>query len=74
MGHGNACNIYRMNGEELQSVPEETNLGIIVSNDLKPSKQCAVKKANMTLGMIKHHKSVSELSHNVSVSCFKICR
>ena len=28
-----------------------------MSNDLKPSKQCvsAVKKANMTLGMIKHH-------------------
>ena len=32
-------------------------LGIIVSNDLKPSKHCvsAVKKANMTLGMIKRH-------------------
>ena len=39
-----------MNGERLQSVMEETDLGIIVSNDLKPSKQCvsAVKKANMT--------------------------
>ena len=46
-----------MNGEILQSVTEETDLGIIVSNDLKPSKQCvsAVKKANMTLGMIKRH-------------------
>ena len=57
MGHNNAFHNYRMNGEELQSVPEETDLGIIVSNDLKPSKQCvsAVKKANMTLGMIKRH-------------------
>ena len=27
-----------MNGEILQSVTEETDLGIIVSNDLKPSK------------------------------------
>ena len=46
-----------MNGEELQSVSEETDLVIIVSNDLKPSKQCVsvVKKANMTLGMIKRH-------------------
>ena len=57
MDHNNAFHSYRMNGEELQSVPEETDLGIIVSNDLKPSKQCvsAVKKANMTLGMIKRH-------------------
>ena len=74
MGHNNACNSYRMNGEELQSVPEETYLGIIVPNDLIPSKQCAVKKANMTLEMIKRHKSVGELSHSVSVSCLKICR
>ena len=46
-----------MNGEILQSVTEETDLGIIVSNDLKPTKQCvsAVKKANMTLGMNKLH-------------------
>ena len=41
-----------MNGEGLQK-----NLGNIVANVLKPSKQCvsAVKKANMTLGKIKHH-------------------
>ena len=38
IGDNNACHSYRMNGE--QSVPEETDLGIIVSNDLKPSKQC----------------------------------
>ena len=46
-----------MNGKILQSVTEETDLGIIVSNNLKPSKQCvsAVKKANMTLEMIKRH-------------------
>ena len=57
ISHNNAFHSYRMNGEELQSVSEETDLGIIVSNDLKSSKQCvsAVKKANMTLGMIKRH-------------------
>ena len=57
IGHNNAYCDYSMNGEILQSVTEETDSGIIVSNDLKPSKQCvsAVKKANMTLGMIKRH-------------------
>ena len=57
IGHNNAYCEYSMNGEILQSVTEETDLGIILSNDLKPSKQCvsAVKKANKTLGMIKRH-------------------
>ena len=55
--HNNAYCGYSMNGESLQSVTEETDLVINVSNDLKPSKQCvsAVKKTNMTLGMIKRH-------------------
>ena len=41
----------------LLSVSEESDLGVIMSSDLKPSKQCvsAVEKANMTLGMIKRH-------------------
>ena len=48
---------YSMNGNILQFVTEENDLSIILSNDLTPSKQCvsAVKKANMTLGMIKRH-------------------
>ena len=50
MGHNSVYCDNSMNDERLQSVMEETDLGIIVSNDLKPSKQCvsAVKKANMT--------------------------
>ena len=57
VGHNNVHHGYSMNGEVLQSVTEETDLGVIISNDLKPSKQCvsAVKKGNMTLGMIKRH-------------------
>lgn len=57
IGHYNTHYVYSMNEEELQSVSEETDLGVAISNDLKPSKQCvsAVKKANMTLGMIKRH-------------------
>ena len=55
LGHNNVHHTYSMNGEVLQSVTEETDLGVIISNDLKPLKQCvsSVKKANMTLGMIK---------------------
>ena len=55
--HNNAYCDYSMNCEILQNVTKETDMGIIVSNDLKPSKQCvsAVKKVNMTLGMIKRH-------------------
>ena len=57
VGHYNVHHGYSMNGEVLQSVTEETDLGVIISNDLKPYKQCvsAVKKGNMTLGMIKRH-------------------
>ena len=40
IGRNNAYCEYSMNGEFLQSVTEETDLGIILSNDLKPSKQC----------------------------------
>ena len=35
MEHNNAYHNYNMNGKDLQSVSEETDLGIIVSNDLK---------------------------------------
>ena len=57
IGHNNAYCDYSMNGEILQSVTEDTDLGIIVSNYLKPSKQCvsAVKKGITTLGLIKRH-------------------
>jgi len=45
----------------LESVNEEKDLGVIISEDLKWDKQCsaAVSKANKVLGMIK--RSFSEL-------------
>ena len=69
--HNHAYCDYSMNGEVLQSVTEETDLGIIVSNDLEPSKQCvsAVKKANMTLGMIKRH--IVSRDKNIIVRLYK---
>ena len=66
IGHKNAYCDYSMNVEILQSVTEETDLGIVFSNDLKPSKQCviAVKKANLTLGMIKRHIVSRDKNHH----------
>ena len=47
--------IYHMNGRLLNWTPDAKDLGITVSNDLKPHKHIVniVKKANQTLGMIK---------------------
>jgi len=44
-----------MDGLHLQAVSEKTDLGIIISHDLKWEKQCsaAVRMANKILGMIK---------------------
>jgi len=46
---------YGIQGVAMEAVDEERDLGVIVSKDLKPSKQCAaaVKKANRALGTIK---------------------
>ena len=46
-------NVYYMDNESIQPVTEEKDLGVIISEDLKPSKHCAevVKKANMVLGL-----------------------
>ena len=46
---------YVTDGSILESVNEEKDLGVIISEDLKWDKQCsaAVSKANKILGMIK---------------------
>jgi hypothetical protein len=63
IGHNNPEHSYSMNGEELQTVEEEKDLGIVITKDLKPSNQCvaAVKAANRTLGMFNRsfeHKTI----------------
>ena len=55
LGHRNTEAEYEIQGARLEAVQEERDLGVVVSNNLKSSKQCAeaVKKANRTLGTVK---------------------
>jgi hypothetical protein len=47
--------IYYMEGIKLKEVPDQKDLGILINNDLKPTKhiQAIVKKANQRIGMIR---------------------
>ena len=55
IGHKNNKHKYYINGKEIQVVNEEKDLGVVISEDLKPKKHIAkiVKKANRLLGMIR---------------------
>ena len=46
---------YTMNGKQLAKVEQEKDLGVVISSDLKPSKQCSevVKTANKLIGFIR---------------------
>jgi len=50
-------NEYKLNGNVLQKVDEEKDLGIFVTSDLKPSVHCvnAAAKAMQVLGVIKRN-------------------
>ena len=54
IGKNNPRHVYLMNNTALIPVEEEKDLGIIINNDMKPSKQCtsAANKANRMLGFI----------------------
>ena len=45
---------YWMDGTQIQSVTQEKDLGVIISDNAKPSEQCAkaAKKANQVLGQL----------------------
>ena len=65
IGHSNKNFNYEMQGEWLESVEYEKDLGVIVSNNLKGSKHCleARNKAYRMLGII--NRNVSNKSKNV---------
>jgi len=53
-GHNNHMMDYTLDGKVLDVVREEKDLGVVLSNDLKASRQCiqAHSKANSMLGVI----------------------
>ena len=55
IGYNNQNAEYLLSGKEVQSVDQEKDLGVIISNDLKFSKQCikAEKTAQKMVGYIK---------------------
>ena len=64
IGNTNPCRRYKMNGQYLEDVEEEKDLGVLVDNELKFHKQVAavVKNANSKLGLIK--KSFARLDED----------
>lgn len=54
IGSNNVQANYTLNGVQLKSVDEEKDLGVMISKDLKPSKQISkvIKTANMFIGFI----------------------
>ena len=57
LGFNNFHATYSIDGLQLQTVSEEKDLGVIMSDNIKWWKQCssAVLKANRILGMIKRN-------------------
>jgi len=71
MGYNNIQAEYVTDGSILESVNEEKDLGVIISEDLKWDKQCgaAMSKANKILGMIK--RSFSVRSREIVIPLYK---
>ena len=57
IGQANAKTNYLMNNTVLLSTERETDLGVIVSSDMKVSEQCgtAARKGNQILGLIRRN-------------------
>ena len=60
-----------MNGQQLQAVDQEKDVGVIVSNDLKCSRNCqaAYSKANRILGLVK--RTISYKSKEILLPLYK---
>ena len=71
-GHKNPQSKYTMNGQILAPVSNQRDLGVLISNDCKPSDQCALaaKKANQVLGQI--NKSFSCYTKDIMLGIYKV--
>ena len=71
-GHHNLHTEYKMNGQVLNSVSTQRDLGVLISNDCKPSNHCALaaKKANQVLGQIR--RSFSCKTKDVMTQIYKV--
>ena len=71
IGKNNPKHQYMMEGNVLQSVESEKDVGVLVQHDLKVNEQCAVavKKANCVLGQIK--RSFNSRSPDVIIKAYK---
>ncbi len=54
IGSRNSIHAYNMRGKPLRSVTKESDLGVPISSDIKPTKNCkaACKKVNTIIGFI----------------------
>ena len=66
VGRTNQRYKYSMEGQTLDTVDSEKDLGIMISSDLKSSNQCiqACRKASKMLGMIKRTISYKKARDN----------
>ena len=61
-GRKNPCSSYKLNGEDIQEVGKEKDLGVIVDNKLNFNEQCATaaKRGNMVLGIMKRNFNLGD--------------
>jgi hypothetical protein len=54
LGYNNSKQVYTMHGQQLETTEEERDIGVMVSNTLKPSAQCrkAAQTAQAVLGQL----------------------
>jgi ribonucleases P/MRP protein subunit RPP40 len=71
IGKQNPTQKYYLNGQALSNVKEETDLGITITADLKPSKQCRTvyTKACRVLGMI--HRTIKNRDKTTLLCLYK---
>ena len=63
-----------MNGLPLEEIQQERDIGVVISNDLKPSKQCAeaARRASVVLGQVSrafmYRDRITFLNYTLSLS------